>query len=247
MFEEQEESRPSAQAITEGGGDGDIRSDASENDSGGAGSPTQSPSARISPIFDESALSLRPTHVVYLAATTEFILREEAARKRSLESPLTVGGTEGEDKLREDIERYFAAECQAHRPVEAKVDRPKTNRPSVEDSRNIAEEGGIVDGTTSSKLWLPATAVALREDFMTKAQVVDAEVDLSSIVDAVDLQLTGGETPAFVSMLAWDDIREGDCLPVGDLETDGVGGCAGARTERDQPLGVSHGGEAGAS
>lgn len=249
IFEEQGESTPLAEAVTGGGGGGNSNSNsngASENDSESAGPLIHHPSARVSSTFDGGAMSLRPTQAVYLAATARFILREEAARQRSLEPTPVVGGVGGEDKLREEIERYFEAESQKHQRADArkaKVDRPKTNGSLGEDSTKMEEEG-INDGATSSKLWLPATVVTLRDDFATKAQAVDAEADLSSVVNAVDLQLTGGETPAFVWMLAGEDIGEGSYVPVGGLETADAGGCAGAPTERDHPLGVGNVGEA---
>lgn len=79
--------------------------------------------------------------------------------------------------------------------------------------------------------------MALRDSFGAKIQIVNSEADLQTLVHAVDLQLTGGETPAFMWMLAGDS---GEAASIGVTNGDGRKGNGeeGPKEQGDVPAGA---------
>ncbi|CBJ32377.1 conserved unknown protein [Ectocarpus siliculosus] len=200
---------------------------------GRAGS--DSPLAAMVPTSDaqpeEVVGGFRPTHVVYLAASLEYIVAQQGREVGAGTATDTGGGKEAEAKLRGDIERFFAQEQQAEQPqttgggtmpIGTASSPGGQKRTGDNGSSNAidnagggtaetaADENGYRD-TGEEQGWIPATARALQHRFLIKAQAVDVEAvetdgDVSGVVDAVHDHLCGAETPGFVWMLRGDSV-----------------------------------------
>lgn len=253
IFEEEQQSsssstsslRPAADGGSGGGSSGPV----GENDSDGVGPSSQNPPASDAASVADNSLSssLVPTHVTYLHASAEFILSEDGAARQTDKpeqstsaSAVAAAGAkiQPEEKLQQAIEQYFESERNSMNSqrvvggVEVQPMVESSKKASLPSSENVMAEEGVAEDDAATPPWLPATAMALQNEFSAKTQAVDAEVDLPSLVDAVDLQLTGGETPAFVRMLAGEGIGQADLASSGDPES--------ARMERKRSLGMDH-------
>lgn len=194
-----------------------------------------SPLAAMVPTSDnqpeEVVGGFRPTHVIYLAASLEYIVAQQGREVGSGTGTGTGGGKEAEAKLRGDIERYFAQEQQAEQPettgggtmpigtASPPGDQQRTGDNGSSNATDnagggkagtAADENGYRD-TGEEQGWIPATARVLQHRFLIKAQAVDVEAvetdgDVSGVVDAVHDHLCGAETPGFVWMLRGDSV-----------------------------------------
>ncbi len=169
----------------------------------------------------------RPTHVVYLDASLEYILAQQERRGEAG----AAGGAGGKDpkaKLRDDLERYFAQEQQQQQgelpdggstPVEKTAapggKQPQSNAGPSGGERKVGSVGtGDGAGGRAEGRWVPATARVLEDLLKVEVEVVDVEgagggggsgdgdAPGAAVVSAVDNHLCGGEVPAFVAMLS---------------------------------------------
>lgn len=203
----------------------------------------------ISDVDNELSSSLLPTHVTYLHASADFLLSEDGVTRQmnKLEQPISMppavaaAGAKGrpEEKLRQAIEQYFELEkinvSSQHVVSDVEVQpvvEPSRKATSLPSSESVMVKEGVTEDDAATPLWLPATAVALQNEFAAKTQAVDAEVDLPSLVEAVDLQLTDGETPEFVWMLAGEGLGQAGRVSSSDPES--------APMERKHSSGMDH-------
>ncbi|CAN0450481.1 unnamed protein product [Ectocarpus sp. 12 AP-2014] len=180
---------------------------------------------------EEVVGGFRPTHMVYLAASLEYIVAQQGREVGAGTGTGIGGGKEAEAKLRGDIERFFAQEQQAEQPETTgsgtmpigTASSPGEQKRTRDNGSSIARDnaGGGTAGTAADENgyrdtgeaqgWIPATARALQHRFLIKAQAVDVEAvetdgDVSGVVDAVHDHLCGAETPGFLWMLRGDSI-----------------------------------------
>lgn len=148
-----------------------------------------------------------PTHVVYLDTTAANLLGAHEGSGGKL-----APNHDQETKILEEMERYFEAES---------VSMSGSISKSGVDTSGDGNIGGDLDHggdkqaqETGNGQWLPATAFALRDVLGVETGVVKSEADFERVFDAVDMHLTGGETPGFVRMFAEDDGEgSGDMIP----------------------------------
>eukprot|EP00904_Undaria_pinnatifida_P014095 jgi/Undpi1/9816/HiC_scaffold_27.g12270.m1 len=147
------------------------------------------------------------------------------------------GGGESEtlQKLRSEIERYFVEEKKETGPRGGADSTVAIAAPGKGKKKGESLSDGF-DGRENTSApqesWIPATAGVLRDRYMAKTAVVVDNGEgggASGLVDAVCMQLTGGQVPAFVWMLSGGDEEqeEGSHLEVGP------GGLSGKGTNDD--------------
>lgn len=157
-------------------------------DSGGSSPPRTAPG-------QPEVIEYRPTHVIYLDASADFILAQK-------EQDSGAGGKEVVAKIKGDLERYFAEEQVPSEADGAGADALGQNKRQSDLDRGVDEQSG------GRERWVPATAKALRDGYAAKTGVIDAERDVSAVAEAVDLHLTGGQVPAFIWMLSGNDVKD---------------------------------------
>lgn len=168
----------------------------------------------------------RPTHVVYLDATADFIA---ATTQQGGVTGVGGRGKETEATLRSDLERFFSEEQKQFDAEDAAAlpatdGDPKKKKQGGGEAKDCQSkiESDLDDDAVPQPRWVPATIRTLQSKFPVDAEVIDGEQeDVSMVVDAVDLHLTGGEVPAFVWMLGGE--HDGN-----DKQAGGVATAAGA-------------------
>lgn len=168
----------------------------------------------------------RPTHVVYLDAAADFIA---GTTQQGGVTGVGGGGKETEATVRSDLERFFSEEqkqldAEDAAALPATEGDPKIKKRGGGEAKDshAKREPGLDDDAVPQPRWVPATIRTLQNKFSVDAEVIDGEQeDVSIVVDAVDLHLTGGEVPAFVWMLGGE--HDGN-----DKQTGGVATAAGA-------------------
>lgn len=186
-------------------------------DPNGHEDPNGSNDHKISARSSASGVDTHPTHVVYLDSSLHYLLQKR-------EKSTVVEGKNDRAKAKEELERYFLVERGQPEPeLEGGV-------LTKDDGQAQTQEGNDeMHSSTARYCQISMTARTLRDDYGAKARGIDAERDVSTIVDEVKrFLIEGGKAvPEWVRMLSDDTDDDGAEMSTNEQMPPNAGESAG--------------------